>query len=470
MQDITEFNMIGVPRPPADTRFLNCVPNEVFFMLDWGKLDINDDGYWSPAEAYALTEQYNQSQSEMTSTLSRMVFTLKASARMVQKMSQYEGNEDAMNQANEVRSMLEAANGSLPKSVYISQVEPFLRLCLLMDSRLCGNAVFRRSLNRSVFMNEFHMSAFHGSPLPFLELSPRTAGKFRDFTQACPIIIDIVCPSFFTVTYEEYSSKRKEVCGEPSTETLQLPASILTSGSDRMNQDVLVVDFAMFEQHSGQADIAYRLFLLLILLLWVIAMFEEYRTIIHWWRVLLGTPIDVTILEAQTDEERTVSMKDFTLCYRCLNIVFNLLPRTCIAIAILFFGARYLVLSQSYEELMMNSLALTFLVTIDEMIFVAFVSTKRREWLGNANPLEVKIHRGSDTMIACLLSECLLVPMLFITVIAYMSYEYNRTWGKDDVEEAFRCICQVSGQRCMAAQVVGGYPTVDDASAHDGEQ
>jgi len=386
-------------------------------------------------------------------------------------MSQYKGNDDAINQANEVRSMLEAANGSLPKSVYISEVVPFLRLCLLMDSRLCGNAVFRRSLNRSVFMTEFHLSHLHGAPLPFLEISPRTSGKFVDFAQACPMIVDKVCPSFFTVAYAEHSSKRKEVCGEPSTETRQLPASILTSGSDLMNKEVLVVNFEMFEEYSSQADIFYRLFLLLILLLWFIAMFEEYRKIIHWWRVLLGTPIDLTILEAQTDEERRVSMKDFTPCYKCLNIVFNLLPRTSIAVAILFFGARYLMLSQSYEELMMNSLALTFLVTIDEMIFVAFVSAKRREWLGSANPLEVKIHRRLDRMIATLLSEYLLVPLIFIAVVAFMSHEYTRTWGKVDVEEAFRCICQVSGPRCMAAQAVGGYATVDDAGdAGDAEQ
>merc|ERR1711879_521404 len=134
-----------------------------------------------------------------------------------------------------------------------------------------------------------------------------------------------------------------------------------------LTQTLLVEHYSGYNIYRNQKGSFYLLFLLLILILWHMAVLEEWRSLVYWWRVLLGEPEDdVVVYTSKHEDENDVVMSEISRCYKIVVILSNLLPRTVIAAGIMLMGARYLLLSESYEELMMNSLALTFLITIDE--------------------------------------------------------------------------------------------------------
>mmetsp|Transcript_66322 Transcript_66322/g.168197 ORF Transcript_66322/g.168197 Transcript_66322/m.168197 type:complete len:601 (+) Transcript_66322:31-1833(+) len=449
-----------------NTKFLNCVPDEVFYMYNWSSLDLDGDGNWSEVEADTLTKRMDRRELQLISTQRRILAALKFSAKMVLSMGPYAERPEILQHARTVLTLLDEANASIPHKVFLGEVRPFLDMCLIMDQQLCGNLMWRRAFNRSTFLREYDESGFPGqAPLLFLEMSPRSGGDVHDIIHLCHVTVDHVCPTFFTVEYDRWAAKRKEMCGLPSTSSQMLPSSELDSPWDELTQHLLVAEFDSYSQYEDlQLTPPYMVFLLLILVLWTMSMLEEFRALACWWRVLLGTPASgVEVFSATESDEKRIVMTDFSLRRRMVNILLNVGPRTFISVCTLYLGSRYLILAHTYEDLIMNSLALTFLITIDEMVFAAFVPVRRKNWISNANSLEATPHRHVDACITHALNEFALVGVLVLYVVASIYYEYSREFGKLDLAEAFRCTCQVAGDRCMAAQVLGGYSSVQAA-------
>mmetsp|Transcript_11537 Transcript_11537/g.26287 ORF Transcript_11537/g.26287 Transcript_11537/m.26287 type:complete len:590 (-) Transcript_11537:89-1858(-) len=463
---IPEFNSIrpdGAEPLPVDMSYLNCAPDEVFAMYNWSGLDLDGDGTWSIEEAESVARRANSSQLELDGTHTRMWASISDSAKMVLHMGRYSDEPGILDHASTVLKMLNDYNGSIPHTVFLGEIRPFLDMCLIMDDQLCGNIVWRRSFNRSYFLSLFRESGLPGhAPLPFLERNPHSGGTVHDVMRLCKVSINEICPSFFTVAFRRWTAKRKEMCGSPSTSSQLQPQSEMITKWDRLTKQLLVVEFSKYSEYKDlQLSSNYMLFLLLILILWSMSMMEELRALVRWWRVLLGAPAPgVKVFDAKEDGESDVAMSDIAVRDRMLNIALSLGPRTAISFFILYLGTQYLLMSRSYEDLILNSLALTFLITIDEMAFHAFVPDRRKSWIAGANAMEAAPHRTIDHCLNHLLREHLLTAVIVLYVMVHMFYEYRRQHGKCELAEAFRCTCQASGEACMAAEVVGGYPSI----------
>lgn len=458
---VPHFNTIGVKPPLPQELLLNCVPDEVFFMYNWSYIDMNGDGVWTKDEAARLTKVLKNSQADLEDTHGRMVVALQDTARNVMTMPRYANDEDAHKQARKVLEEMPDDSDRIPKEIFNSQISPFLDMCLLMDERLCGNLIFRKAFNRSTFLHRFESTGYRGAPLAFLERNPHSGGEVHDEVRLCKQSINLICPQFFSVTYDLWTAKRKELCGEPSTQLVRIPHKYMANRWDALNENLLVVIFEQYENYKDvQLDRTYMCFVALILILWSMSMMEEVRAVTHWWRVLGGSFTSAVVYEAQEEDECTVRFNDMSLQYRMLQIM-QLTLRTAICFIVLIIGTRYLILSGGYEDLIMNSLALTFLVTIDEMIFIAFVPSRRKSWNEKAEPPHAASSACWDGMFASVAGNSyILVLIVFLYVTAHLLYEYKRPNGKDDMAAAFKCICQVAGETCLASYVVGGYPSV----------
>merc|ERR1712113_396971 len=100
-------------------------------------------------------------------------------------------------------------------------------------------------------------------------------------------------------------------------------------------------------------------------------MLEELYAVILWWAVLGSWLIHDTgigdCIEFHADD--IIEVKRVPKRFCAVVLACNVLPRTIICLWLTMLGADYLLVANSYSELIMNSLALTFLITVDELIY-----------------------------------------------------------------------------------------------------
>merc|ERR1712206_77617 len=75
--------------------------------------------------------------------------------------------------------------------------------------------------------------------------------------------------------------------------------------------------------------------------------------------------------------------------WKVFTIVVNLLPRTCICILLALAGTDFLVSSDDCGDLILNSVALGFLITIDEMLYSAVVFKSSQKNIDDCDELTV---------------------------------------------------------------------------------
>eukprot|EP00438_Fugacium_kawagutii_P025228 Skav230241 [mRNA] locus=scaffold1818:103500:105961:- [translate_table: standard] len=57
---------------------------------------------------------------------------------------------------------------------------------------------------------------------------------------------------------------------------------------------------------------------------------------------------------------------------KCLMTLFVLLPKICVAVFLAYIGCRWLAATQSFGDLILNALALEFVIGIDDLMYEAF--------------------------------------------------------------------------------------------------
>eukprot|EP00930_Biecheleria_cincta_P011806 TRINITY_DN114905_c0_g1_i1.p1 TRINITY_DN114905_c0_g1~~TRINITY_DN114905_c0_g1_i1.p1 ORF type:complete len:183 (+),score=16.03 TRINITY_DN114905_c0_g1_i1:1-549(+) len=158
--------------------------------------------------------------------------------------------------------------------------------------------------------------------------------------------------------------------------------------------------------------------------------------------------------------EGRVQVNAIPLRYKLFVIVFALLPRTLIFASLASVGSDFLIGADDYQELILNSVALAFLIEIDNMMFTAVVSDDTKILMDDANPLKVELPTP-DFLVNYMRTAT--TSALYTLIIAGMptwmvTKAYHDRGGKYDVGQALRCLCHASGVNCITAQVLGGNP------------
>lgn len=138
-------------------------------------------------------------------------------------------------------------------------------------------------------------------------------------------------------------------------------------------------------EHLCSIGISSRTFLCICLFLWALNCFNEFRLI--WKRVsslcLLpqlpaNVPAHYMVYEvASKGEGDVLGNKNMVVCMcpftNAFIYIFVLIPRFIITLSLLVMGTAFITSSSTFENLILNSLAMTFIFDIDELLFVCFL-------------------------------------------------------------------------------------------------
>lgn len=134
------------------------------------------------------------------------------------------------------------------------------------------------------------------------------------------------------------------------------------------------------KQKICQMGAASRFFYGVVLFVWVTAMLGEFRTTYYLWR-------NITRMPRCTHEGKMLVATSENVCIVALTLTTKLLlctvvciPKFLISTYLLALGCQWLSASTSFEALVLNSVAMEFVLHIDELLYRAFVpATYRRQ-------------------------------------------------------------------------------------------
>lgn len=155
-------------------------------------------------------------------------------------------------------------------------------------------------------------------------------------------------------------------------------------------------------------------FFLAVLFIWTMAVAIEIKTTllrINWWFQLPRCDIGHVTTEVSEDDSEVVIQKA-SLSLKLLILCTISLPKLIVAALLWLVGARWLTATTSFSDLILNAMALTFVVDVDEMIYTVCVpvfmaADTARVKLSVAGPVGDKnmrlVKNISQSLVKCLL-------------------------------------------------------------------
>mmetsp|Transcript_7950 Transcript_7950/g.17664 ORF Transcript_7950/g.17664 Transcript_7950/m.17664 type:complete len:597 (+) Transcript_7950:71-1861(+) len=420
--------------PPEES--IQCGLMAVDLLSDLSIVDLNNDTVWSEDEAEELQARW-EGQWHQTAPVALV----------------YE----------HVRNTAEEDLGTtFPAGLPMQQVLTYqwkLHLCAGWLPNLCGNYEARGILEGLLAEDEGQ------------DLTP------SERISACRDVISNTCPQIFGPVYRWHSAVRGEICGFPHR-YWDSQRRILTTKFELFQSYVTGV-----AANDAVASDFFAVFLWLMIVTWTLVMLVEFRSLLDWW-VVIGTK-QLTHYE---DEQRTQKVKSFTrdadnqlhinaisLGLKVYTVICHLIPRTILAFGLFHVGVKFLYITNDYASLLLNGIALGFLLDIDEMLYAAVVGPTDKRIC--ADLADQRIYSSGWRFVECFRRinrvrhyvpvEIIATMGVVILSGSFMRQAFDGTHGKAAIAETITCLCQNEGPQCVGAQVLGANVSMSAANGGD---
>mmetsp|Transcript_97220 Transcript_97220/g.178179 ORF Transcript_97220/g.178179 Transcript_97220/m.178179 type:complete len:692 (-) Transcript_97220:40-2115(-) len=162
--------------------------------------------------------------------------------------------------------------------------------------------------------------------------------------------------------------------------------------------DRSVLDNTLYVIHEGLTfnplgdGAGYSCLFILMMAMWLFAVLIEFRTIFHNSTVLLhfkNDPAAEHNFELNETEDKYKLVKMTTKAY--LVLFFNIFSRFLVAVALLITGCFLIVYTTNKMDLILNALAILFVIEIDQILYYATVSGSHQRHIEDLEPIEIEL-------------------------------------------------------------------------------
>jgi hypothetical protein len=430
-----------------------CMPHSVKFAFEWDNLDANGDGVWTIDEARCDYKDLKAKRHVSPETIFNNAIN---GLRMQAAYLRDSGSNYTLFLPPEVQQ-----ERSIPKA-YFKYWAGDAMMCGLFDADSCEAAA---------------KSGVFTTALVPGRMSPRAKGIY-DLDSAIQYCYRMLqdgggCEALLPVDFKRNREQRWERCGDRSVVE---GGSYTNPFDDTQRIHVLEAHYESVEAYQSATSRLYLFFVSLVITLWLLSLISELRELIKFIEFLWvfpavhgsqagGTPIR-SPRSLRSTSPRLSYVSDpavasdsplksevvynitgiafwhrFVLCVVFLIriLVFNVLSQ---------FGTRFLLAETDYFNLVLNSLALTFILTIDGMLF-ALVENEVRDEVLNCKPLEfeTRLPTGDSWAGYLLKKECwglFAVPLISVIIVIHHNYQI-----KEPILTVLRCACTQEGSKCL---------------------
>ncbi|CAE7567582.1 unnamed protein product [Symbiodinium microadriaticum] len=334
---------------------------------------------------------------------------------------------------------------AIPGDLYEREIARYTHFCLVPEADICGN------LDGRELLPDLDFDLLTSIPL-FLKVAGIASTASLGQVNLCRRAVQSFCQQIYTVQTTLLQEQRADICGKKSGKVVGSKKTIRYEASREYEDEVF-----------GLTSVTFQSFLLIILFLWGLASVTEFRSILVWWNVILTLPTAVAAAcivykyppGAEAEDDCTVEIAGLTWKTRLSTVFTNLLPRTVLQCVFFVVGIEYLLSVKQISELILNSLALMVLVTIDEMLFAAFTGEQNAIWIQNSEPLQGRSLHWLD----CLLSvtHMPLGMFIFLPISATLAFYIQSHVTTTALQaQATYCLCDLKGDDCFAPEFLAG--------------
>mmetsp|Transcript_92939 Transcript_92939/g.240064 ORF Transcript_92939/g.240064 Transcript_92939/m.240064 type:complete len:677 (-) Transcript_92939:100-2130(-) len=439
---------------------LSCLPPSAALLDSWAELDHDGDGTWTVDEAREDKHNFGCLLGVPLEDVFRSACV--GLNKEADEDKSRRSSESGFNLPHEVRERRAISHG------YFKWWMGIVALCTATDDALCGTLLAR--------------GAFDGA------LEPGRKGMRGDVIDAstalayCQRILQPggLCRESLPGSYVLFRSRVQRQCGNPSY--VNGPRYV----NPHAHHDVLPVmnvSYSRIAEFEHMRTFEFKFFLAMILIVWYINLVEEVKDCIELWDFLASFPVENSFPRPpslrklfsdnfsvngseQTDEEadeygrfssgpmltpRSVTINSITRPHHMVCVVMACC-RTLVLVYLATAGTFYLMSNTTYEELLLNALALAFIFDLDGFIFEYLVPGSSKDKLDAIAKLVYTSSVMRRTLYSILVRK-FLWGLVLIPIVSFLVVKWNDEHNTAPVLEALRCACLEEGERCLAQKL-----------------
>lgn len=428
----------------------SCTPPSIHFASEWDALDVNKDGVWTISEAQGGNQSYtsakHEAKGEAESKRRTVLFNtiIRGLKQRAEWLVQINGT---VNATRLYLSQDVLATRAIPKA-YFEYWAGDAMMCTRWESLGCESIVAS---------GLFDAALKHGRSAA----AHKGIFDYGSATRYCRMMLTSQggCEQSLPASLKAAVIERKNQCGEVSVENNGVVSNPYNS------VEVMPVTDVSYAHLDAQLEALRPIFLffsVLIIFLFFASLVDECRELIKKADFLLTFPSTYNSEDRGGEDLGPEKEKDGR--YRIdrlapghrVALVCVFLLRCAIVFMVVYYGTRYLLAEVHYMELVLNAVALSFITSIDEMIYEVFMETKVKNEIGfdDAQRIKYKGHIPRDDGSFAGYSfrkDCWglsLIPLVSILIVLSWSYFMRRP-----AIEALFCSCLQEGPHCAESMV-----------------
>jgi len=427
---------------------IDCAPPSAGYLWRWNELDANKDGVWSMKEA-------QEDAANMGCHLGVPAEDVFSSACRAIEIDTKDSFEFAPPGVKIARPPLQIrTRRAIPES-YFRWWSGLVAICSSSDMGQCGKILASGS--------------FDGVLNPAYG---RIRGGVRDLNTAMSYCTRIlrpggICDEVLPGTYTLYRARARDKCGSP----IYAPGPRIRNPYEL--HDVLGTVIVNFETQSTYSTLGtgnFQFFMFLVILLWLFSLLEEFNDIILLADMCWNYPVrNIVPLFAKqktgshlndaadswvsksvswvrhheagkphaTKIEYISRPHHVVLC--CMLVV-----RFALVTYMAYVGTFFLLMNHTYLDLLLNAVALHFVVEIDELLYDQLVSEDTKEELEAVEEITFKTSQPRNFFWNKQFVGLVLVPITAFTIVYY-----NNRYSIQPILTTLRCMCEQAGEGCI---------------------
>jgi len=399
-----------------------CLPPSVKFAAQWEKLDTNGDGIWSREVAEKDEAKFEKKFRAKPFLVFRAI-----TVGLVDRQ--------AVDPKLWVAPMVEKMEG-IPKA-YFDYWMGDAALCSYADPNICPTLLARGYFNEA--------------------MNPKNGGKdIADIDGAldyCNFMLKVGggCDQSLPMIYKLYRAKRHEQCGDG----ILYPGGLYKNPHHEVDKVYVIANaYSSLKKQNKANSLIYQSFLFLVLLLWLLALVGELREMVKLGEFTAVFPAaeghEGLTVEKNEDGDETFTITGISTEHRIV-IGFMVLLRVGVVLFLGVVGCIFLVLETGYMDLLMNAVALAFVLDVDEILFGAIARQSTYGELEALADLEFETVLPTTGCCGWMLEKDFWAIIMF-PIIAYLLIITHSLFTTLPIIDALNCGCYQSGDQCHDAQ------------------
>lgn len=407
-----------------DNATYSCLPPSVRYASKWELLDSNGDGIWTREEAMKDKAELEIKTGAKPFLVFRAITVGLVDRQPYDKRLWVDPN-----------GMVAKMEG-IPKA-YFDYWMGDAALCSYADPGMCSTLLSRGFFDEA--MNPEHP----GKEIPDIDGA-------LDY---CIFMLKVGggCDQSLPQIYKLYRASRHDECGDGHF----YPGGLKRNPYHETDRVYIIKNaYANLSKHLKADSTIFKCFLFLVLMLWLLALTNEIREMIklaEFAVVYPGAEGDLG-LEIEKDDEGNEKYT-ITGISREHRMVIGLtcITRTGVVFYLGYVGCIFLVNEVGYMDLLMNAVALAFILEVDEIIFGAIARHSHAEDLEAINDLEFETRLPTEGCLGWMLEKDFWAIILF-PIIAYLLIVVQSLLVTKPILDALHCGCYQLGSQCRDAQ------------------